>query len=230
MDKYFKNLFKVHKVKGQFLIALKDSYLLTSWSIPITKNGQILIETSGSLGMLILNIMEDNNKIILPEYKFIFFVLLIKISNFLKIPIFEETKNDCLFHIVPRHLSRPKPSPYEPQFGHWVIENLPQVRMFLESLKHSKYCKLFVGRVITDWQKETLDLLGVKENTILSFKQPYLMRVKTLYISRLPYIIVENIVLIESRNWIRKKFEIMHRLNMVSKKKKSMEFYFLGIL
>ena len=69
-DNYFRKLFKSYKVKGQFLVALKDAYLLTSWSIPVTKNGQILIETSGKLGLLILNIMENNYKYILPEYKF----------------------------------------------------------------------------------------------------------------------------------------------------------------
>ena len=107
--------------------------------------------------------------------------------------------------MVPRHISSPKPSPYEPQFGHWIIENLPQVKMFLESLKYSENCKLFVGRVIMDWQKETLDLLGVDDKNILSFNQPYLLKVRTLYISRLPYVHSREYNFDPiSRNWINK--------------------------
>ena len=200
-DNHFRKLFKNYKVKGQFLAALRDGYLLTSWSIPVTRNGEILIETSGNLGMLILNIIDDNN--MLSEYKFIFYILCIKLSNLLNITLFKVTKDDCFFHIVPRHSSRPKPSPYEPQFGHWVLENLPQVRMFLESLKHSNNCKLFVGRIIKDWQKVTLNLLGVHDKNILSFQQPYLLRVKTIYISRLPYVNSREYNFDpEGRNWM----------------------------
>ena len=62
IDEYFSNVFNKYPIKGQFLIRLEDCFLLTDWSIPVTTKGEIIIEPSGTLGMLTQNICFRSSK------------------------------------------------------------------------------------------------------------------------------------------------------------------------
>ena len=81
-DEHFKETFGKYKIKGQFLYSIENCYLVTDWSIPVTSEGKIILATSGNLGTVVQNIMLRSKIKFLPEYLFIGFLLLIRISNF----------------------------------------------------------------------------------------------------------------------------------------------------
>ena len=58
---FFSEWIGVHDVKGQFLTLIKDAYLVSDWAIPVTKDGKVLIETSGKFGILIGNLVYRSN-------------------------------------------------------------------------------------------------------------------------------------------------------------------------
>ena len=201
VDQHFKNLFKKYEVKGQFLFCLKNCFLVTEWFIPVTSEGEIIIETSGKLGMLVLNIMRSKSFFVFHEYGFLAFVVMLRVSRFFNYNFFKKIKEyDSLFHIVPRHGY----SISKPAFSHWIFENLPQVRMYFEAIKHSNKCELFIGNVILDWQELTLNLLGVNKKSIISNEKSKFIKIKNLYLSRLPYIHSNEVKFDpEGRNWVR---------------------------
>lgn len=229
-NEFHKNLLGEHDVKGQFLVRLKNCFLLTQWSIPITREGLILIETSGKMGILVGNILRSNDFIFLPEIKFIFYVLLIRISFILKQNIFRNVFSySSLFHMVPRHGFKP----LEPAISHWVFENLPQLKMFFKAISEDENCKLFVGENLYDWQELTLNLMKLKKDQILKFKKKYLIQVKNLYLSRLPYVSSNDFIFQpEDRNWvnktIRNTLEKKYNLKKTSKQKIAISRKFCG--
>ena len=134
-NKIYKKLIGKHNVKGQFLVEITDCYLLTQWSIPVTKEGYILVEPAGTIGMLVGNIIKSKDSGLLPEIRFLFFLILIRVSNYLRINLFNNVLNyPALFHMVPRHGFKP----LEPGIGHWVFENLPQLKMYFEAILKKK--------------------------------------------------------------------------------------------
>lgn len=54
-----------------------------------------------------------------------------------------------------------------PAYGHWLVEILPRIRgiRYYEK-KHNESVTIFVNSNITDWQIETLKLLGVDESSL----------------------------------------------------------------
>ena len=186
VDKCFSKWMGTHDVKGQFLILFEDAYLVSDWAIPVTKNGDILIETSGRFGQLMGNLVNRSKYIFFPEYRLIFFVLLLKIYKFFKLNLnLKEKINFPLFHMVPRHGYSCSDGP---AFSHWVHENLPQVRMFYKALTYNPNIKLYAGKINKKWQYLTLSLLGIKKKKIFDYEKNFLTKVNKLYICRLPFI------------------------------------------
>jgi len=185
-DRYFSKWIGEHDVKGQFLIMLKNAYIVTEWAIPVTDDGQIIIETSGKLSSLLGNLVSRSKTVWFTEYKLIFFLLCIKISKFLKFNFFSKKKiKTPLFHVVPRHGFSFIDGP---TFSHWIFENLPQLRMYFKAISYESNIKLYLGGIIKEWQIETLKLLGINEKKIFKYKQPFFSKLSEIYICRLPII------------------------------------------
>lgn len=185
VDGHFRRWFGRHEVKGQVLFCLTDAYLVSRWSIPITKNGHILLETSGRFGMLVQNLTIRNPGVVLPEYRLLFFLVVLKLSRLIRVKLWTSRKSYAsIFHLVPRHGN----TPGEPAFSHWIFENLPLLRVFNRALEFDSTVKLFVGGVLKEWQSITLDLMRVKKKEILVSHHDFIVPVEKLYIGRLPFI------------------------------------------
>ena len=204
VDKCFSEWIGVHDVKGQFLTLIKDAYLVSDWAIPVTKDGKVLIETSGKFGILIGNLVYRSKFLWFAELRLLFFLLLLKILSFFNLKLnLNENISDPIFHMVPRHGYS---SSDGPAFSHWVHENLPQVRMFYKALEFNLDIKLFVGKIKKDWQNLTLNLLGIKKEQIYESDQAFFTKVSKLYICRLPYIHSREVKFDpEGRLWVTKK-------------------------
>ena len=163
-DKHFKKTFGKYKIKGQFLYSLKNCYLVTDWSIPVTSDGKIILATSGNLGTIVQNIMLRSKIKFLPEYIFIGFLLLVRLSNFLNLKVLPRTNiYNSFFHFACRGgIASDKTT-----IAHWIFEKLPQVRIYFEALKFDNKLQLFVGHDLADFQELILDLLKVKKENIL---------------------------------------------------------------
>ena len=201
-NRIYKKLIGKHTVKGQFLLEITDCFLLTQWSIPVTKQGKVIVEPSGHIGMLVTNILNSSDSGFLPEIRLIFFLTLIKVSYHLQINFFRNVDSyKSLFHMVPRHGFKP----LEPAISHWIFENLPQLTMYNKAISKNKNCKLFIGENLYDWQDLTLNLMGIKKSQIFKIKKNYLSKVKYLYISRLPYVHSNRFMFQpEERKWVNK--------------------------
>jgi len=104
IDKYFLKWIGKHKIDGQFLLLLENAYVVSEWSIPVTHDGEIILETSGRISQLIGNIVLRSEKVFFAEYRLLYFLFLIKISKLLKFNInINKEIEFLLFHLVPRH-------------------------------------------------------------------------------------------------------------------------------
>ena len=225
-NKIHKNLFGEYKVKGQFLLRITNCYLLTQWSIPITEDGYVLVEPSGKVGMLVHNILRSKNTFFFPELKFITFAIIIRFSYLFKLNFFKNISSYIsIFHMVPRHGFKP----LEPVISHWVFENLPQLKMFFEAILIDENCKLFIGEKLYDWQKLTLNLMGISDKQIFKIKKDYLIKAKNLYLSRLPYINSNDFIFQpKDRSWVcktvrnslKKKYNLDNDINKRSQYQK----------
>jgi hypothetical protein len=185
VDDHFRRWFGRHEVKGQVLFCLTDAYLVSDWSVPITKNGYILVETSGRFGMLLGNLILRNPGVVLPEYRLLYFLTALKLSRLIGVKPWVSRKSySSIFHLVPRHGD----TPGEPAFSHWIFENLPVLRVFNKALEFDSTVKLFVGGVLKEWQSITLDLMRVKKKDTIVSHHDFIVSVKRLYIGRLPFI------------------------------------------
>lgn len=223
-DKYFSKWIGKHKIEGQFLVLLENVYIVSEWSIPVTHDGQIILETSGRFSQLIGNIVLRSEKVFFAEYKLLFFLFLIKISNLLKFNISLKKKIEFpLFHMVPRHgfsLSQ------GPTFSHWIFENLPQVKMYYEALNYDPKIKLYIGKIRKDWQILTLKFLGIKKKNIFEFDNKFYTKISKLYICRLPYIHSTQIKFDPvGRLWVNKKIRHSVISNYPKKIKKEKNKY-----
>jgi len=216
-DNHFRKLIGSHQVKGQILLKINSVFLVTSWLIPVTENGKILLETSGTISMLVANIRRAGDGMF-PVLKFFSTLLRIKFTNFFRLKFVNNLLTlDSLFHMVPRHgfgLG-------DPAFSHWIFENLPQVRMYYEATKHNPNTRILVGEKLKDWQILSLRLLGVETNQIVSDIKNYCIKVNDLYLSRLPYIHT-NIVQFdpEGRSWVRETLRKNLKKDVLNEKSK----------
>jgi len=202
VDNHYCRLFKQYLVKGDFLVELQSCFLVSPWALPVTRDGLIVIETSGHIGMLVLNVLDAQSTFPFPEFRFIFALFAIRLRYYLNIPLFRPSvsKSD-LFHLVPRHGTSSSPA-----FSHWIFENLPQVKHFLSAQKINSSVKLFPGGKLNEFQSLTLSLLGIDPTHIHLESLPYITEVSRLYLSRLPYIHSNKICLDpKGRQWVSKQ-------------------------
>lgn len=192
-----------HSIRGDFLVLLENAYIVSNWAIPVTEDGNIILETSGRFSQLVGNLVSRSEDVWLAEYRLIFFLLVIKISKFFNVDLLsKKTITPSLFHMVPRHGFNYNDGP---TFSHWVFENLPQVRIYHKALTYDSTIKLFVGKIRKDWQVLTLSLLGIKKKQIYEFNQTFFTKIKKLYICRLPYIHSSEVEFDpEGRSWVNK--------------------------
>jgi|APSaa5957512493_1039668.scaffolds.fasta_scaffold13148_2 hypothetical protein len=200
-DDHFRKLLGNHEVKGQFLIKMHEIFLVTRWLIPVTNDGRIILETSGTISMLLGNVRRSGDGVF-PVLRFFFTLLRLKLSKFMNLNFVNALVSyKSLFHMVPRHGF----SSGNPAFSHWVFENLPQVRMYYEAIKDNQNVKILVGPKMKDWQALSLKLLGIDSNQVVEDIQPYCIKVDNFYLSRLPYIHT-NVVQFDpdGRRWVSK--------------------------
>lgn len=180
-NEYFSDIIGQHPVPDRFLIELPNAYLIGPWAIPITENGKIILETSGNLRTLEHNIRRSGRRFELA--RILSLLLLIRLTYmFSFLPKIGALFNYELFHLVPRHGHRLG----EPNYSHWLFENLPQLEPCSPELYET--VKIYVGESSKEWQTLSLKMLGVPSSSILVKKFPYISRVRKLFISRMPYI------------------------------------------
>jgi len=139
--------------------------LIGPYGLPVTRYGRILQETSQSSVI----------KCVRRTVSLLGFVEFIKlyISAF-----FPRMKMDveCAFHLVPRHGYGPN----NPNYAHWILENLPQL-FALDSIADQSP-KIVVNQTMTRWQRESLSSMGVNLNSIVPLSKS-ITHVRKLYVS-----------------------------------------------
>lgn len=176
-----------HLVKGQFIAELSDCYLLSSWSIPITSNGRIVVETSGHEQFVLYNIINNTDIKFLPELRFISYFLYLKLFHLRGLRLLQLTEmfKTPIFHLVPRHGYNCTPT--KPAFYHWIFEDLPQLNQYFKAQSIYHNLKIYVGPVLEKWQDNTLNWLNIGRDSVISKKLPYCVKVNKLLFCRLPY-------------------------------------------
>ena len=148
-----------------YLFEVDQVSLIGPYGLPVTRYGRILQETSQ--GSVI--------KCVFRTVSLLGFVEFIKlyISVF-----FPRSKMDleCAFHLVPRHGYGPN----QPNYSHWILENLPQL-FALDSIADQSP-KIVVNQTMTKWQRESLCSMGLDLNSIVPLSKS-IIHVRKLYLS-----------------------------------------------
>lgn len=172
-DERYRQSIGEKKVAEMFVAELDDAILIGPYGIPITPGGRIVLEPFGKLSMLYSALKYTYPKF--PVFRIFFVIFSIRFKFFRP----SSQIGNCI-HMIARHGR----SFQEPNYAHWVLENLPQLRL-LEELGEFKNEASFLIRANSPrWIYQTLEFLDVESNCILEHHEPA-VRVRRLFIPRL---------------------------------------------
>lgn len=153
------------KVDCFFGLYIDDIRLIGPYGIPVTRKGQIILEPLS------------------PRFFKYFFLETIKTIGFKKFlieyflaifPIFDDKNNKIKIgaHLICRGYRKTELG-LNPVFGHWMGEQLPQLRgIEAVSKKLDQKVKLVVNRNPHIWQLESLEMMGYNKSDIIELKRP----------------------------------------------------------
>lgn len=171
-SRFAENLSSTVDVDPFFTVSLRNVSSVGSHGLLITSSGKLLWEThQGKLEEIFIRTWN--------EFGTVAFLWEILVSV---IPVFGQRKivSEAAY-LFPRIVDRPEGAGVN--FGHWMLEALPQlqgVEYVQNSLKRKM--PLFVNPGTTEWQKESLDLMGFGSNKLIE-KGPNSLRFKHLLLS-----------------------------------------------
>ena len=178
----FKNSYGVKKTDCFFGIKINDIRLIGPFGIPFTRYGQVILEPISKrwlIRALLITVLQIGILRFLKQYFLAIFPSFDEKKNFLKVGA----------HLICRGMKKDifskKSSEPEPVFGHWLGEQLPQLRG-IEGIfsKFDISCPLIVNKNPKDWQIESLELMGYKKDDLYELTQEGL-RVGEIIISSL---------------------------------------------
>lgn len=165
--KRFKNSYGIKKTDCFFGIKINDIRLIGPYGIPFTKSGKIIIEPiskSWLFHAFRMTIIHIGFFGFLKQYILAIFPTLESKKKFLK------TGGYLLCRGSKSNISEKKPP--EPIFGHWLGEQLPQIRGIEGvSKKINKKFPLIINKSPKDWQIESLELMGYNRKDIYEYNQ-----------------------------------------------------------
>jgi len=146
----FDNLVGNHKVSPFFIASVEDVTIIGPYGLPFTRFGRLIVEPIYE-DWLVTALLKTINTI-----GFFSFLL-----EYLKLFSFLGCKNKIAgfsAYLIPRASS----VPYEVQYGHWILEQMPQFIAFKEYEDvQSIKLKYLVNRDMPAWQQEMLALSGL---------------------------------------------------------------------
>jgi hypothetical protein len=169
----FQKLMGEYELEPDFLCRISDARVWGRHGLPITATGQIIKEPFGPMWDNILVKVIQQEGIL----GFLRFIYKPNIDNSHKI-------RTPTFYMIPRSGNGSS----KPNFAHWVIENLPQLRMlqYLEQ-KRSVKVQILIGSNPPDFVLETLHMLGYESENLIHWNKQ-LMCFDELLIPKLHYI------------------------------------------
>ena len=177
----FKNSYGQKKVDCFFGVKVKDVRLIGPYGIPFTRKGQVILEPISKSWLnrvLAITIIQLGLFGFFREFLLAIFPIFASKKNFLEMGAYLICRGVKYKSIFEKKQS-------EPVFGHWLGEQLPQLRG-IEGIfsKFDISCPLIVNKNPKDWQIESLELMGYKKNNIYELTQKGL-RVGEIIISSL---------------------------------------------
>ncbi len=165
--KRFNKTCGLKKIDCFFGIKFKNVRLIGPYGIPFTNNGRIIIEPISKSWLF------HTLKITIIHLGFIGFLRQYLLAIF---PIFDSKLNflksgGYLLCRGAKSSSKNRELP-DPVFGHWLGEQLPQIRA-IEGVyqKFGMKCPLIINKKPKDWQIESLELMGYGEKNLYEFNQ-----------------------------------------------------------
>lgn len=180
--KRFRNHIGQKKIECFFGAVIKNVRLIGPFGLPFTRRGQIILETTT------LNSFSSNLKSTIKLLGIIGFFR----EYFLAIFPFLEKKNHSLkwgAHLICRTLRVAKKDnelSISTNFGHWMLEKLPQIRAIEAMIKKNDVtnCKIILNNAPANWQLESLTMMNIDKRNIHCLEGNSL-RVDNLIISSL---------------------------------------------
>jgi hypothetical protein len=201
----FKNSYGVKKTDCFFGIKINDIRLIGPFGIPFTRYGQVILEPISKRWLsraLLITVLQIGILRFLKQYFLAIFPRFDEKKNFLKIAA----------HLICRGMKKDifskKSSEPEPVFGHWLGEQIPQLRG-IEGIfsKFNISCPLIINQNPKEWQIESLKLMGYKKDDLFIFKKDGL-RVGEIIISSLRNLHSRNMEFDpKARRWARKRLQ-----------------------
>lgn len=165
--KRFKKSCGIRKVDCFFGVKIDNVRLIGPYGIPFTKSGKIIIEPiskSWLFHVFRMTIIHIGFFGFLKQYILAIFPKLESKEKFLKIGgylLCRGSKSNISEKKLP-----------EPIFGHWLGEQLPQIRGIEGiSQKINKKFPLIINKSPKDWQIESLEIMGYNRNDIFEYNQ-----------------------------------------------------------
>ena len=169
----FQKLIGEYELEPDFLCRISDARVWGQHGLPMTATGQIIKEPFGPMwdNILIQSLQQDG------LLNFLRFIYKPNIDNSDKI-------RKPTFYLIPRT----NRGSSNPNFAHWVIENLPQLRMlqYLEQTRSVKV-QVLIGSNPPDFVLETLHILGYESEDLIYWNEKK-MCFDELLIPKLHYI------------------------------------------
>lgn len=216
--KRFRNSYGERKVDCFFGVKIKDVRLIGPYGIPFTRRGEVILEPISRSWLnhtLKVTITKLGLIGFLKEYFFAIFPIFDSKKKFLKIGAYLLCRGAKSIVAESKQL--------EPVFGHWLGEQLPQLRG-IEGIfsKFNISCPLIINKHPKDWQIESLKLMGYKKKDVYELNQDGL-RVGEIIISSLRNVHSRQTEFDpKARQWAAKRLQSnFEKLNFKEKYKKN---------
>lgn len=192
-DQHYNYLHGTQRVYEAFVAEFKNCILLGEFAIPITSSGKIVLEPFGTVDVLRGRIERTYRIAAFLRLRF----LLLRVKFF---GVRARLTHDRVFHMV----ARTGQDNDSPSYGHWILENLPQLRLY-ECL--SQRPKILIRKGASDFVYDSLSLLGVRPANLTSSADK-VISVTSLFVPRLAAACMHGAELDpEGLQWVSKKLK-----------------------
>lgn len=179
--KRFKDSSGLREIDCFFGVCIKDVRLVGPYGLPITNQGKIILEPIHRKWIKrVLEVTIQNLGIygFIKQYFFALFPF-IDVSESLNFGAYLFCRASKIYFIKNKII-------ISPVFGHWMTEQMPQIRGIEAIIKKFKIkdFKIITNDQVRDWQIESLQMMGYDRDKILTFKSNGI-KVKNLIISSL---------------------------------------------
>jgi hypothetical protein len=210
----FGELQGIKKVDCFFGLYLNDVRLIGPYGIPVTRKGQIILEPlSNKRKYLYFFLLETLKTLGVKGFLFEYFLAIFPFFDKKK-NIFDEEEGGVGAHLFCRGARNTK-NGLATVFGHWVTEQLPQLRgIEAISKKINKKFKLILNNNPASWQIDSLIMMGYEKSNIFQMKENGL-RVKKLILASLRSFNSKNMEIDpKARKWAAKRMQFYIKNNL----------------